>query len=176
MIDQIKNSIGLLYSYYQFRNLIEQTTHFTKSFSSSETGIVILPFNDNDFTASLNFIDLIQRNFNKRSLVYILKKPDERVQNIQNVFYLNDEKISFFNLIKVEKFHKLLHAKFDFAIDLNKEFILPAAYLIRCLHSDVKISFSKKHGDLFYNFQYNSSSATALEVQYINLFKTISMF
>lgn len=175
MIKNIFQFFGILYSKYLFGSMVDPTTQFTKSFSSSKNGLLILPFNDNDFTASLSFINELQKSLSKKNLVFILPKSDNRVKS-QSVYFLTKEKINIFQLVKLKNFTNLLHFKFDFVLDLNRNFELPAAYLTRHLHSEIKISFSKKYGDLFYNFQFNSNSALPSETQYLNLLKTISMF
>lgn len=178
MLKNIQNQLGLFYSYFQFHSSIEPIANFTKSFSFAKNALVILPFIQEEFNASIKFTGSLHKKFPRRALTFVYSDilPQNDIFTNSNLFQLTKDKINFLQLTKPASISNLLHEKFDVVIDLNRTLVLPAAYLTRLSHADFKISFSKKHGDLFYNFQFNVANTLPLDIQYQNFFNTISMF
>ena len=76
--------------------------------------------------------------------------------------------------------HELLRRmesnKFDVAVDLNVTFSLTSAFLCKASNAPLRISFVKKNGDHFYNFQIKTKPNNANKYSYRSLLKCLDMF
>jgi ADP-heptose:LPS heptosyltransferase len=65
---------------------------------------------------------------------------------------------------------------FDVALDLNFHLSLPCAFLCKASNAPLRISFAKRNGDQFYNFQVKTKGNTANKYSYRSLLKCLDMF
>jgi ADP-heptose:LPS heptosyltransferase len=66
--------------------------------------------------------------------------------------------------------------KFDVAVDLNINLSLTGAFLCKASNAPLRISFVKKDGDQFYNFQVKTKGTNGSKYSYRGLLKCLDMF
>ena len=65
---------------------------------------------------------------------------------------------------------------FDVALDLNLNLSLTCAFLCKASNAPLRISFLKKNGDQFYNFQVKTTGNNDNKFSYQSLLKCLDMF
>ena len=65
---------------------------------------------------------------------------------------------------------------FDVALDLNFDLSLTGAFLCKASNAPLRISFAKKNGDQFYNFQFKTRGNYNNKYSYRGLLKCLDMF
>ena len=75
-----------------------------------------------------------------------------------------------------ELLRRMVSNKFDVAVDLNINLSLTGAFLCKASNAPLRISFVKKNGDQFYNFQVKTKGNTGDKYSYRSLLKCIDMF
>jgi ADP-heptose:LPS heptosyltransferase len=58
-----------------------------------------------------------------------------------------------------EMIRSIAARKYDLAIDLNLDFLLPSAYICRASNARVRVGFARERADLFFNFQMQPDGA-----------------
>jgi len=65
---------------------------------------------------------------------------------------------------------------FDVALDLNIGLSLPSAFLCKASNAPLRVSFAKRRGDQFYNFQFQSKGTAGKAHTYRSFLKCLDMF
>jgi ADP-heptose:LPS heptosyltransferase len=75
-----------------------------------------------------------------------------------------------------ELLQRMQSNSFDVALDLNLNFSLTSAFLCKASNAPLRISFAKKNGDQFYNFQVKTKGNNGNKYSYRSFLKCLDMF
>jgi ADP-heptose:LPS heptosyltransferase len=75
-----------------------------------------------------------------------------------------------------ELLQRMENSNFDMALDLNLNLSLTSAFLCKASNAPLRISFAKKNGDQFYNFQVKTKGNNNNKYSYRSLLKCLDMF
>jgi len=179
MMESLRHSIGLMAARYRFRRTRESVISFTKTISSSRTVLIVLPFNAHQVQSTAMVIDLLRRSFKGEDIT--VASTDHAVEVVrtlprsQFVHILPDE-ISYFFLPRRELLNRILSKPYDLAIDLNLDFLLPSGYICRASGARVRVGFTRKSADIFYNFQIQADPTLARKLIYDRLANCLQKF
>lgn len=120
------------------------------------SGLILLPANLEEIEIILNKLDDLSRCFPDASFTYVIR--DTHSANLpepvrQHTIEINQDHLNAFGLPNKRFFKNLPQAKFDFLIDLNRDFNLCAAYISSKSGARMRICFGHPQRDPFYNFQ-----------------------
>lgn len=152
---------------------------FSNSFTNAKTALVIIPENSEQRSVIAQMLILLQNKFQGSKLTFVVNEGYRNFSNTinsSNVATIKNEYLNFFYVPKKNKLSKLLDQHFDIVIDLNLSLVPSAAFLCRNIKSPLKVGFSQKHADAYYNFQFNAVQNRNAKNKYDQLFRTLSMF
>ncbi len=179
MLESLRMNIGMWLAGMRFRKAKESVISFASAVSGAQRALVIMPLDRRELLSAMNVIEMLKRKFNEENITVL---GDERgVETIRlmpkshfvqikeadvNAFY--HPRPGFLSLIKDKKF--------DLAIDLNLDLVLPSAYICRESNATVRVGFKGPSSDTFYNFQIQPDPTQSRKDIYDRAAKCLHMF
>ncbi len=179
MLEGLRQNIGLSFSRLHFRNKRDRVMNFTDAVSRSKKALVIFPESsiDNDTTSTL--LRYLLRKFSIDGMMVLIRDDQlfsmSSAPPIKTLTYSAHD-INRLFLPRRELINKMKTTAFDIALDLNMNFVLPSAYLCKESNAPVRVSFTKRQGDQFYNFQITTKKNSSTAYSYRSLLKCLDMF
>ena len=179
MLEGFRLKVGLLYSRMHFRHTHDRIMNFTDALTRSRRALVILPETSLDSEAVLTFLRYLLRKFSSEGMTVMI--GDDQLFAIASAPPLKTLTYSAHDINKWfvprrELLRRMVSNKFDVAVDLNINLSLTGAFLCKASNAPLRISFVKKNGDQFYNFQVKTKGNTGNKYSYRSLLKCIDMF
>lgn len=176
MIDLIKEKAARYFISKKLKNTQLNEQSFASALKRSGLFLILMPEDEKDFRTCFFILDYLEQ-INKT--IKVLTK-DYRISLLPAKFRNKAIEISIADLNKLElPNHKLVskleELKFDGVIDLNREENLFFSYVTNLVSAKLRIGFSKKHSDDFYNFQI-ANNETDSEKSYNNFLNCLKMF
>lgn len=141
------------------------------------TGLILLPANPEDLGIILKKLDDLWRCFPDASFTYVIR--DTHSGNLpeavrKHTIEITQDHLNAFGLPTKRFFRSLPKTRFDFLIDLNRDFNLCAAYISSKSDARMRICFGHPQRDPFYNFQVFSPGELPLAHHLDTMIKYIS--
>jgi hypothetical protein len=179
MFEGFRFRVGTWYAGIRFRQREQTALRFNDIISRARRVLVVFPESSIDWESTQTLLKYLTRRFASGSMLIIVRQ--ELVSNVlstPNVKTLayTQQEINGWFLPRASLIQKVRTQSFDAAIDLNVNFALPSAVLCRESHAPLRISFTKDHGDVFYNFQVQVRRGSSSAVAYRSLLKCLDMF
>jgi hypothetical protein len=153
--------------------------NFTGALTRSRRALVIFPESSLDGEAVSTFLRYLLRKFSSEGMMVMIR--DDQLFAMASAPPLKTLTYSVHDINKwfVPR-HELLQRmesnNFDVALDLNLNLSLTCAFLCKASNAPLRISFFKKNGDQFYNFQVKTKGNTSNKYSYRSLLKCLDMF
>jgi len=157
----------------------DRIMNFTDALTRSRRALVILPETSLDSEAVSTFLRYLLRKFSSEGMTVMIR--DDQLFAIASAPPLKTLTYSAHDINKWfvprrELLRKMVSNKFDVAVDLNINLSLTSAFLCKASNAPLRISFVKRNGDQFYNFQVKIKGNTCNKYSYRSLLKCIDMF
>ena len=171
--------IGVWLAEMKFRKASDSVISFADAVSGSQRALVVMPLDRRELLSAIQMIDLLKKKF-KEEFVTII--GDERgletlrLMPKSHFVHIKQTDINQFFLPRSEFLSRLKGTKFDVAIDLNLDLLLPSAYICRESNAKVRIGFKGPHSDGFYNFQIQADPSQSRGNIYDRIAKCLQMF
>jgi hypothetical protein len=178
MLEGFRLKVGLTYSRLHFRHNHDRIMNFTDALRRSRRALVILPESSLDGELASIFLRYLLRKFSSERMMVVIR--DDQLFAMASAPPL---KTLTYSVRDINKWfvprHELLQRmgnnNFDVALDLNVSFSLTSAFLCKASNAPLRISFVKKNGDHFYNFQVKTKGNNN-KYSYRSLLKCLDMF
>lgn len=178
MFERTRYRIGLAATAFSYGRKEDNVQVFTKAVSHSKKALVIVPSSDVNQLDMQDFLRQFLSKFRLRSLVILA--PMNSISKIHfgsaTFITYNEREINRFFLPVRMLRRKIKLTQYDICIDLNSTLDLPSAVLCRESRAPIRISFSKPHGERFYNFLFNAGGELGGGKLYDRLLKCMEMF
>ena len=176
MIDLIKENVSRFLISRRLKNLVLNEQDFSEALKRSGSFLVLMPEDEKDFRASYLVIEHLE-HLNKS--IKILTR-DYRISLLPAKFRSKAMEFGISDLNKLDMpshkmIEKLSSMKFDGVIDLNRKDDLFYSYVSNLVNARIRIGFSKKGADKFYNFQISNNDIES-EKSYNNFLNCLKMF
>ncbi|MCU0345101.1 MAG: hypothetical protein MUF28_14910 [Ignavibacterium sp.] len=176
MIDLIKENVSRFLISRRLKNLVLNEQDFSEALKRSGSFLVLMPEDEKDFRASYLVIEHLE-HLNKS--IKILTR-DYRISLLPAKFRSKAMEFGISDLNKLDMpshkmIEKLSQMKFDGVIDLNRKDDLFYSYVSNLVSARIRIGFSKKGADKFYNFQISNNDIES-EKSYNNFLNCLKMF
>lgn len=179
MFEKKRRKFGIVLTRFLFRPKETKPMSFSNLFSNAKTALVIIPESPEQRSVVAQTLILLQNKFQGNKLTLVVNEGHRNFSNTlnrSNVTTLRNNQLNFFFIPKKNEVTYLLNQKFDLVLDLNLSLVPSAAYLTRMVNAPLKIGFTQKHADVYYNFQFNAAPNRSTKSRYEQLFRTLSMF
>jgi hypothetical protein len=176
MIDVIKEKTARFLISKKLKNAVLNEQSFSAALKRSGVFLILMPEDEKDFRASFFVLDYLEQ-INKT--IKILTK-DYRISLLPAKFRSKAMEISVSDLNKLDipnhkLISKLTEMKFDGVIDLNRKDNLVFSYIANLVIAKIRIGFTKKDADVYYNFQIVNNETDA-EKSFNNFLNCLKMF
>lgn len=179
MLEGVRRSIGFLAAMYHFRSSRDKMISFTAAVSSAHQALLILPLSHHEFLPTIMVVDLLKKRFQEENITVITGDHGIEVVRMlprSQFIHILVHEINLFYLPCADVIQRVKKKKYDIAIDLNLDFVLPSAYICRESSARVRIGFVRKHADAFYNFQIQHDPTLGRKFIYDRLAKCLQKF
>jgi hypothetical protein len=162
-----------------FRQAHDRIMNFTDALTRSRRALVIVPETSLDSEAVSAFLRYLLRKFSSDGIMVLIR--DDQLFAIASAPPLKTLTYSAHDINKWfvprrELLQRMGSNKFDVAVDLNINLSLTGAFLCKASNAPLRISFVKKDGDQFYNFQVKTKGTNGSKYSYRGLLKCLDMF
>lgn len=179
VLEGTRRSIGLGLARFHFRKTKDRVIAFNKAFSSARTALLIMPLYRREFLPTVMVIDLLKRRFREEDITIISDDHGRDAVHMlprSHFIHIIETEISPVFLPRPTLIRRIQERKYDLAIDLNLDFVLPSAYICRKSNAHVRIGFANRNIDAFYNFQIQPDLTRARKHLYDRLAQFLEKF
>jgi ADP-heptose:LPS heptosyltransferase len=179
MLAGLRRATGLQVSHFRFRKSREKVISFTRSFSDARDVLVVMPLDRGQLLNTVFVIDLLRKKFREENVTFVTHENNQeliRMMPRSQFISLLASEMTLFYLPRNEVLRRVQRKSYDLAIDLNLDFLLPSAYICKASGARVRIGLTRKHGDVFFNFQVHPDPQLASQSVYDRLAACLQMF
>jgi hypothetical protein len=153
--------------------------NFTDALTRSRRALVIFPETLLDGESVSVFLRYLLRKFSTEGMMVIIRDDQlfamATAPPLKTLTYSASDINKWF-VPRRELLQKMESSNFDVALDLNVNLSLTCAFLCKASNAPLRISFLKKDGDQFYNFQVKTKGTASTKYSYRSLLKCLDMF
>lgn len=163
----------------KFRKAADGVISFASAISGSQRALVVMPLDRRELLSAIQIIDLLKHRFDEEHITVI---GDERgLETIRlmprsHFVQIKETDVNAWYHPRPEFLSRLKGAKFDLAIDLNLDLLLPSAYICRASNAKIRIGFTGPRSDTFFNFQIQPDPSQTRKGIYDRVAKCLRMF
>ena len=179
MLEPLRSSIGLLITRVRFRKSRDAVISFTRSVSSADQALVILPFGDRAPLPEPEVFASLRRRFADERITLV---GDERCAALSAHFprsrfvRVAASELTVFFLPRKTLVERIIGQRYDLALDLNLDLVLPSAYICRRSDARVRVGLERGKADRFYNFLIHPDPSLGTQRLYERMLACLEMF
>ncbi len=176
---RLRQSFGVLLARWHFRRSQDDVVSFTNAISSAHRVLLIMPLGSEDLLPTLQVLEMVKSQFKGEDITVVM--GDRGVEAVRllphsRFIHLLKTQVSPFFLPRVDFVSSLTERRYDLAIDLNLDLVLPSGYICRVSGAKVRVGFSQDHADVFYNFQVKPDPTLGRKLIYDRLAQCLRKF
>lgn len=178
MIRPLQERAGLALTRFRYRRA-PSVVSFTRSLSAATNILVALPDNRADEIAAQGVLRMLRdRVGEKRLTVAASHQAVDTARLLPHAGYipLFDRDVNALRIPRPHALRKLEAQRYDLAVDLCLDFVLPPAYIVLASEARVRVGFAKRGAAVFYNFIVHSDPAHGRDARYERLAQCLEMF
>ena len=153
MLESLGRSLGLSLSRFRFRNNRDEVISFA-GITAGNHALLILPLTPSAVSPA-PVIDLLRKHFPDNRITIVTDEHDSTVGALlprSEILRFGTANISRFFLPTPDITRVVQARRYDVAIDLNLDFLLPSAYICKASNARVRLGFARTGAEAFYNF------------------------
>lgn len=179
MVEGLRTLIGFHVARFLFRKSHDKITTFTKALSSAQRALIIMPLSKNEVAIAMSVLDMMRKRFGEQNLTIVTGNQGLEVMRFlphsQFIHILGTE-VSFLFLPTRHLIERLRARTYDLAVDLNLDLVLPSGYICRASDARVRVGFTSRRADTFYNLQIQPDPTLGRKLIYERLAQCLQMF
>ena len=179
MFESLRRSIGLQVARFRFRKSREKIISFTQSVSSARQALLIRPLEPEMQLHTNMIVLLLKQKFGDDNITVVTLDQHTDIARVlpgSSMIKVAATDQTLFFLPRRELIERIARRKYDLAIDLNLDLVVPSAYICKESKARVRVGFVSKRADVFYNFQIQRDPALNRQLIYDRLAKCLRMF
>lgn len=176
MIEFIKENLSRFLISKKLKNIVLNEQDFSEALRRSGSFLILMPEDEKDFRACyivLEYLEHLNKSIKILTRDYRISLLPAKFRNKAMEFGIAD--LNKLDLPSHKLIEKLSDMKFDGVIDLNRKDDLFFSYASNLVNARIRIGFSKKGADKFYNFQIANNDVES-ELAYSNFLNCLKMF
>ena len=154
MSESLRVRAGHLISQYRFRKSRQRVISFSGKFARARSAMVILPFENNEADQYHAVTSFLIDRFNGQDITIVSADHAVEVMRLlprSTIIHFRRDELNPVFLPRKELHDRLLARAADVTIDLNLDFLLPSAYICRATGAGIRIGFSRRFAEPYYN-------------------------
>jgi ADP-heptose:LPS heptosyltransferase len=140
--------------------------------------LLILPLTPSAASPA-SVIDLVRKHFPDNRITIVTDEHDSVVGALlprSEIIRLGRANISRFSLPARDIVRAVKARRYDVAIDLNIDFLLPSAYICKASNARVRLGFARTGAEAFFNFMMQPDSVRGATQLYERFAAVVQMF
>lgn len=177
MLESLGRSLGFHLSRFRFRNNRDGVISFT-GITAGNHALLILPLTPSTLSPA-PVIDLLRKNFPDNRITIVTDEHDSAIGALlphSEIVRLGTANTSRFFLPAPDITRAVKARRYDVAIDLNLDFLLPSAYICKASNARVRLGFARIGAEVFFNFVMQPDSTRGATQLYERLAAVVQMF
>jgi ADP-heptose:LPS heptosyltransferase len=179
VLETLRRSAGLKIARYSLRNERDNVMSFSNALTDARKLLVIMPLAQTRMIPTHTIMERIKKRFDEQNVTIV--SSDHAVETMRlipraNFIRILDEEISAFFLPDNAFINRIRERRYDAAIDLSLDLVLPSAYIVKKSEALVRIGFARESAELFYNFLIHSNPNLDPKLIYSRLAECLDMF
>lgn len=138
-----------------------------------------MPLTEEDLLPTLKVIEMLKSQFREEDITIVTGGRGIEVVRLLprgQFVHLLKTQVSYFYLPRADFINSLRQKRYDLAIDLNLDLVLPSGYICKVSGANVRVGFNQKHADVFYNFQIKTDPTLGRKLIYDRLVQCLQKF
>jgi ADP-heptose:LPS heptosyltransferase len=179
MLEGTRHSLGTHFARWRFRKSRDEVMSFTNAISSAQRVLLVMPLTTNDSLPTLKVIEMLKSKFREENITVVTGDRGIEVVRLLprgQFMHLLKAQVSYFYLPRADFIHSIRQKRYDLAIDLNLDLVLPSGYICKVSGANVRVGFNQKHADIFYNFQVKPDPTLGRKLIYDRLVQCLQKF
>ena len=179
MLEGTRHSLGVQCARWLFRKSRDEVMSFTSAISSAQRVLLVMPLTEEDLLPTLKVIEMLKSQFREESITIVTGYGGIEVVRLLprgQFIHLLKTQVSYFYLPRADFINSLRQKRYDLAIDLNLDLVLPSGYICKVSGANVRVGFNQKHADVFYNFQIKPDPTLGRKLIYDRLVQCLQKF
>lgn len=178
-LERLKHSLGVHYARWHFRKSQDEVVTFTTAVSSAQRVLLVMPLTGEDLLPTLQVLEMVKSKFKGENITVVT--GDRGVEAVRllphsQFLHLLKPQVSPFFLPRTDFVSNLTQKRYDLAIDLNLDLVLPSGYICKVSGAKVRVGFCHNHADVFYNFQVKPDLTLGRKLIYDRLVQCLRKF
>ena len=179
MLEGMRHFLGGKLARWHFRKSRDAVMSFTDAVSSAHRVLLVMPLTAEDLQPSVQVIEMLKSQFKEENITIVMGDRGLEIVRIlprsQFIHLLKPQVTSLF-LPRDNFLNTLTQKHYDLTIDLNLDLVLPSGYICKASGARVRIGFSHKQADTFYNFQIKPDPTLGKKLIYDRLVQCLKKF
>jgi hypothetical protein len=154
MLESLRRTLGVQLSRWHFRKAPKAVISFSETMSTGDHALLILPLTPTTQSPA-SIIELVRTRFPDGHLTIVAEVHDTGAAVLlprSTIIRVSPDSLDYFYRPSNALKQQIARFKYDLAIDLNLDSLLPSAYICRVSNARVRIGFARPDADVFYNF------------------------
>lgn len=179
MLERLRISTGMIGARFHFRKSHDDALSFADSLTSASRILLIMPLDGSPLYPVAPVLTMLRAHKSDEQITVIVASHSTEAfvaLDRSPILRILPGEIGPFFLPRKELLSRITREPYDLAIDLNLDFHLPSGYICRESNARVRVGFSGKYADLFYNFQVQTSHGESRTLRYERFAHCLEMF
>jgi ADP-heptose:LPS heptosyltransferase len=179
MLTAPRLSLGLLGARWHFRKSRDEVISFSDAVSSARHALIVMPLDGSPLYPVAPVITMLRKLLTEEQItVVVAHHSTEALEALKHspVIRILPAEISTWFLPRHDVITRITTRKYDIALDLNLDFVIPSGYICRESKARVRIGFAGKGADLFLNMQIHTGPTESKTQRYERMAKCLQMF
>lgn len=179
MLTAPRMAIGRMVARWHYRKSHDEVISYAGALSGARQALVVMPLDGSPLYPVAPVITLLRSFLTEDQItVVVAHHSTEALEALKHspVIRILPAEISSWFLPRRNVITRVTTRKYDFAVDLNLDFVLPSGYICRESKSRVRIGFSGSGADLFFNMQIQTGETESRTQRYERMAKCLQMF
>lgn len=155
MLESVRRSIGGRFARFHFRKSRDAAISFPYPIHSSATLLAVAPLHASEGTDIVARLLPLRDSFDEGMITIVADVPRHHIERAlprSHVITIKPEEVGRFFLPHKGLFARLPQRRYDVALDLNLDFLLPSAYICKESNAPLRAGFERQYADTFFNF------------------------
>ena len=164
---------------FHFRQSPDEVLSFADSLASASRILLIMPLDGSPLYPVAPVLTMLRAHKSDEQItVVVTSHSTEAFAALDRspIIRILPAEINLFFLPRKDVLSRIRRKEYDLVIDLNLDFHLPSGYICRESNARIRVGFSGKHSDLFYNFQVQTSHVESRTLRYERFAHCLEMF
>jgi ADP-heptose:LPS heptosyltransferase len=179
MFEGARHSLGVRLATWRFRKSRDEIISFTSAVSSARQALVIMPLTVHEVLSTVRVVEMLKTQFKEEHITVVTGNHGPEVIRMLprgRFIHLLKPQVSYLFQPRADFLNSIKEKRYDLAIDLNLDFVLPSGYICKASGAKIRVGFNHHHADAFYNFQIKPDPTLGRKLIYDRLVQCLQKF